>query len=294
MNNFQNLSDKELYLICKRYGAEALAARRKFTGLLPEVYAREMAEREKGRSWLKKRGFSCIYEFAAKLAGISRDQVNRVLNLGKRLENIPVLRDALVSGDVSANKLARVVSIATAENQQEILGKVEALSNRALEVFVKDFKNQNDLGEPKIGNLNVHVHFETELNFDLELDEDVQKELLEMQKKGIDVNQLLREFLRDRKEKLEQEKSEVAEKQMHERDDRAIIGMPANRYIPVEVRKIIIKEFGNKCSATGCDKPAENLHHENGFAIDQSHDPRFLKPLCKGHHELAHAGIGVT
>ena len=77
---------------------------------------------------------------------------------------------------------------------------------------------------------------------------------------------------------------------MRERDDRAIIGMPANRYIPVEVRRVVIEEFGKICSMPGCDKPAENLHHENGFAIDQCHDPRFLKPLCRGHHELAHAG----
>src|SRR4030043_1399160 len=121
MNNLKNLSDKDLYTICKKCGAAALEARRKFAGLLPEVYAREMAEREKGRSWLKKRGFLSIYEFAAKLAGMSRDQVDLVIRLEKRFEDKPVLRDALVGGNVSANKLARVVSIATSENQHDIL-----------------------------------------------------------------------------------------------------------------------------------------------------------------------------
>ena len=311
MNNLKNLSDKKLYLICKKWGAAALAARRKFAGLLPEVYSRETAEREKGRSWLKKRGFSCIYEFAAKLAGMSREQVDLVLSLEKRLEDKPILREALVSGEVSANKLARVVSIATAENQRDILKKVEGLSSRALEVFVKDFKNQNGFGEPKGGGAGVHVQiFETgkgveneqnilhvqtlemplESSFEssLELDDDVKNELLELKKKGFDVNQILRGFLSERKEKLEQEKSKVAEKQMRERDDRAIIGMPANRYVPVAVRRVVIKEFGSKCSAPGCERPAENLHHEKQFTIEQCHDPRFLKPLCRGHHELAH------
>jgi len=293
MNNFQNLSDKELYTICKKWGAAALDARRKFAGLLPEVSRREVVEREKGKSWLKKRGFSCVYEFAAKLAGMSRDQVDLVLRLEKRFVEKPVLRAVLVGGEVSANKLARVVSIVTSENQQDILGKVEALSSRALEVFVKDFKNQNrpkasTNGEAKIGAASLHVQT---FKLDLELDEDVKKELIEMKKKGTDVNQVLRVFLRERKEKLEQEKSEVAEKQMREREDRAIIGMPANRYIPVEVRRVVINEFGNRCCVPGCEKVAENLHHENGFAIDQSHNPRYLKPMCKGHHELAHAGI---
>jgi len=291
MDNFQNLSDKELYLICKKWGVVSLKARRKFAGFLPEVYAREQSEMEKGRSWLKKRGFFSVYEFAAKLAGMSRDQVDLVLRLEKRLVDKPVLREALVGGVVSANKLARVVSIATVENQQDILGKVERLSKRALEVFVNDFRNQNGLREAKTDNASLPGQtFESNLDLDLELDRDVKNELIEMQKKGINVNQILREFLRERKEKLEQEKSKIVEKQLQKRLDRGIIGMPANRYIPVEVRKIVISEFGNVCSVPGCKKPAENLHHENGFVIDQRHDPRFLKPLCKGHHELAHAG----
>ena len=289
MINFQNLSDKDLYLICKKWGAAALEARRKFAGFLPEVYARELAEREKGRSWFKKRGFSCIYEFAAKLAGMSRDQVDLVLRLEKRLEDKPVLREALVSGEVSANKLARVVSIATAENQRDLLEKAESLSKRALEVFVNDFKNKNGLWEIKNEQASLPGQtFESNLDLVLELDKDVKNELIEMQKKGININQILREFLRDRKKKMEREKSQVVENQMRERDNRAVIGMPANRYVPVEVRRIVIKEFGNKCSMPGCAKLAENLHHENGFAIDQCHDPRYLKPLCKGHHELAH------
>lgn len=40
MPNITAWTDQELYKICKKYGAEALEARRKFTGLLPEVYKR--------------------------------------------------------------------------------------------------------------------------------------------------------------------------------------------------------------------------------------------------------------
>ena len=122
------------------------------------------------------------------------------------------------------------------------------------------------------------------------LDADIAKELLEMMEKGIDVNELLRQILREKKEKHEREKAEVAEKQKQERDDRAFIGYPAKRYVPVEVRRVVLAEFGSRCSVSGCGKLSVNLHHEKGFAKDQCHDPRHLKPLCKGHHELAHAG----
>jgi hypothetical protein len=122
------------------------------------------------------------------------------------------------------------------------------------------------------------------------LDEDIAEELLEMKGKGIDIDEELRQFLRGRKEKLESKKLEVAQRQKQEREDRAIIGFPAKRYVPVEVLRVISAEFGDRCCVHGCGKPAENLHHEKGFAKDNCHDPRYLKPLCRGHHELAHTG----
>jgi hypothetical protein len=67
--------DQKIYELCKKYGADALEARRKFAGLLPEVFRRRIYE---------KKGFNSIFEFAAKLAGMSQDQVRLVLNLEKK------------------------------------------------------------------------------------------------------------------------------------------------------------------------------------------------------------------
>ena len=304
-------------MVCKKWGAAALVARRKFAGLLPEVHRRELSARAKGRSWLKKRGFTCVYDFAAKLAGMSRPQVDEVIRQDKRFEDKPILRAALVNGEVSMNKLARVVSIATVENQLEILGKVETLSKVALDIFVKDYKWENEKSdggsEPQIGQTSLYGQNENagsgltegilKTGFELDgqlqpnklpidLDEDIAKELLLMREKGINVDELLRTFLRERKEKHEREKAEVAKEQMRERDDRAVIGFPAKRHVPVRVLRVIRAEFGDRCSSPGCGRAAENMHHEKGFANEQCHDPRYLKPLCKGHHELVHTGTG--
>ena len=100
-------TDQELYKLCCKYGAAALEARRKFAGLLPEILRRRLYE---------KKGFGSIYEFAAKLAGMSREQVQRVLQLERKFEDKPVLKELLVNGEESVNKLARVASIATPEN----------------------------------------------------------------------------------------------------------------------------------------------------------------------------------
>lgn len=203
------------------------------------------------------------------------------------------------------NKLVRIVPVVTAGNERQLFEKAEILSSRALEVFVREVKNgnQNAVSGPgfggavsgaKTGNANgldtpnvrgetVHVH-------SLKLDDDIEAELADLQAKGIDVNAILRNFLRERRQKIEKQKTEIATRQRQESEDRTVIGRPVARYVPVKVRRILYDQYGSRCAITGCAGKAVNLHHEKGFAQDKCHDPRFIKPLCRVHHELAHAG----
>lgn len=256
------MSDEKLFQLCQRYGAAALEARRKFAGLLPEVYRRRLYER---------RGFSSIFEFAKKLAGMSEEQVRRVLNLEKKFEDKPTLKRALVFGEVSVNKLARVASIATPENEEELAEKTKVLSNRALEVLVRDEKS-------------VHVHTNPQqslpdVNLLSHLSPELQKNLIERLKKGINISALLTELLQKHDLELAQEKEKLATETK-----------PTNsRYIKVAVRKHLQKEHGTKCSIRTCTKPSDHVHHTQRFALSRTHDPRYLAPLCRGHHEIAHA-----
>jgi len=181
----RNLTDQELFELCQTYGENALKWRRRFTGLLPEVNRRKLYE---------KKGFASIFEFAKKLCGLSEEQVRRVLNLEAKFKDKPALHQALTSGEVSINKLARIASVATSENEEFWIEKSKQLPNRALETLVNDvkFESQDDLFKPKSESKFVHVHR-------LQLDDGVEKELLELQQKGIDVNRELREFLEERK-----------------------------------------------------------------------------------------------
>ncbi len=133
MNNFQKMSDKELYAQCKKWGLQALEAKHKFEGLLPEVNRRRLYER---------RGFETIYDFARIIGGLSRDQVNRVFSVCRKLEDKPVLQKMLIEGRVSVNKLCRITTIATKENQHQIAGEVTTLSQKALEIKVREIKQQ--------------------------------------------------------------------------------------------------------------------------------------------------------
>ena len=115
----------------------------------------------------------------------------------------------------------------------------------------------------------------TELN----LSSEIKQKLLELQHKGIDINQLLAEFLKKREQAIEDEKFRIAQS----------CRSTKNRYIPAKVREILRKEYGMKCSIRTCVKRSEQIHHTQRFALSRNHDPNFLAPLCKEHHEIASA-----
>jgi hypothetical protein len=318
MTNFKMYSDEELFRRCKISGKEALQARQIFGGLLPEVYKRRLYE---------KKGFDSIYEFAAKLAGLSHDQVDTFIRLERKYEDMPVLHSALLEAKISVNKLVRIASIATTENQSELFEAAQKLSKTAIDVFVKDYKLSRadaragrvgfaglagaavcadfaSRADARAGRANDEIEkqnglFANEIDQKslpvqgLKLDEDVMSDLMEMQKKGIDVNAFLRKCLDQRHHEIKIEKEQLAREAEDMQLEKDIIGIPASRYIPAKIRKLITEEHGSQCSRTvegiACNRPADHIHHENRFSEAQIHDPRFLKPLCKGHHELEHA-----
>ncbi len=259
------MSDEKLYNLCQRYGKATLFWRRRFLGLLPEVQRRRLYE---------KKGFGSIFDFAARLAGVSEEQVRVVLRLEKRFEDKPTLKELLVKGKASVHKLARVVSIATVENEEELAGKVQVLSRVPLETFVRDFKIQNGLNKPLFDLKSLHVQ-----TLEFELSTDVIEELNRLNRDGHEVNVLLSKLLSQRRERIQQQKEELTKE----------LKQTNSRYRPVKVQRLLKEEYGEKCSIPHCAKLAEEIHHTQRFSLSRTHDPRYLAPLCKAHHQLAHA-----
>lgn len=249
------MTDEKLYQLCKQYGAQARIWRQKFIGLLPEVNRRRLYE---------TKGYGSIFEFAAKLAGLSQDQVRLALNLEKRFEDKPALKSLLVEGEVSLNKLARVVSVATVDNESDLAEKVKLLSQPALETLVRDERNLGKSLRPQT------------LNF--ELSQELIEQLNELNAQGKDVNELLLGLLKERKGKIEAKKEELSKNTQPTH----------SRYIPVAVRTIIEDEYGQKCSIKTCLKPATEIHHSQRFSLVGAHDPKYLAPFCAEHHKIAH------
>lgn len=128
------ISDNELFSLCQQYGNNAKMWKRKFEELLPEVMKREL---------YKKRRFITIYEFAAKISGLSYDSVDEVLRVYKQLEDKPILRSLVV--EFGWSKLRIVSGIATPETDASWAEKVRVLPKSSLETFVRDFRRQEGL-----------------------------------------------------------------------------------------------------------------------------------------------------
>ena len=271
--HLEKMSDKEIYKLCQKYGKQAKLWRQKFIGLLPEVNRRKIFE---------QKGFGSIFEFASKLAGLSHEQVRRALNIEKRFDKAGLedLRDVFVKGEVSMHKLARVVSVATIENEGVLIDAVKDLSQSAIETYVRDESVRThtfsfDLPQEKA-------------KLDFELSDEVLDRLNELNSKGMDVNTILMELLDKREKELSEEKEDVAEDIIVNEEEKRKAGHEVGRNIPAKVKKVLKKEHGNKCSIPHCKKDSTVIHHVVRFGSHRSHDPRLLAPLCHQHHEIAH------
>lgn len=256
------MTDTKLLELCEFYGKKVLEWRNKFIGLLPEVARRKL---------YLQRGCASIYEFGKKFAGLSEEQVSLALNIEKRFDHLPALKSLLVRGEVSLNKLSRVVSIATEENQEELAEKVQIFSLSALKTFVRDVKPSLVDHKPEINSLFAQG--------EVRLDDDIRSRLIELQEKGININELLRKALDEREGELIQAKEQVTR----------LLPEQSSRYIPTRVKNILKKEYGKKCAKSGCQKPSRDIHHTRRFGNIPSHDPNFMAPLCKEHHQIAHS-----
>jgi len=261
------MTDQELYKKAKFYGQNALLWRQKFLGLLPEV--------QKRRLYLAK-GFGSVFEFAFKLAGVSEEQVRRVLNLERKFMGTPVLKSLLESGEVSVNKLARVASIASPQNEVELAEAVQLLPKSAVETLVRDEKSLdvNSFGQPLFDEKSVPGHTQA-----LQISEAVKARLAELQEKAIDLSALLTELLDKREAEIAEEKASIRE----------TLEVAKSRHVSARIKRLVQKENGTKCSIPTCTRPAEQLHHTQTFALSHRHDPHYLAPLCKDHHTIAHA-----
>ena len=58
---------------------------------------------------------------------------------------------------------------------------------------------------------------------------------------------------------------------------------------PAKILHETKEKYQGCCAFPGCNKPADHHHHPKRYGLHKNHDR--IVPLCKNHHDLAHAGL---
>ncbi|MFA5829907.1 MAG: hypothetical protein WC843_05460 [Candidatus Gracilibacteria bacterium] len=130
-DEINKLSNKELLKLCQNCGSNIRKLQRQFA-----VYLIEVNKRCVCRDW----GFHSIGEFAAKLAGMGSEIVNRILNVAQKLEDKPKLMALML--ECGWAKLEIVANIVEPETQDFWVEKVKTMSLAVLQKFVQEIRNQ--------------------------------------------------------------------------------------------------------------------------------------------------------
>lgn len=229
--------------------------------LLPEI--------ARLRVWEEK-GFSCLYEYAAKIAGLSRGQVDEALWIMRKASGKPALIEVARAKGVGA--IRPVVSLATEESAEFWADKAEKMPRRVLEFYVREHKKSETASEPGVDFIHVNKNDEEIL---MKLKPEVAAKLRELSRG--DWNGLMEELLEARERELMRQKPEPVKTNV--------------RTIPVAIRRFVEKRARGGCEFEGCGRDFEIFHHVDRFYLSKEHDPDRIFALCMVHHDLMHQSL---
>lgn len=245
-----NMNIEELHNNFVEYGRNAKAWIERCKLLLPEINRKQV---------YKLKGFASIYEYAAKLAGLNKNQVREALRIYRNIENKPALLELAKKRGLSSVRPVAVIS--TLEDQGFWAEKVMSMSRSDLETYVRDYRKSGSRRDFKVVTMVLPCDI---------------AEKLEKLANG-DFPELMRKLIRDYERSLEQEKPSPQKTE--------------SRHIPKAISHFVRLRANGKCEFPGCFNGISELHHVNRFASEKIHDPDMIRALCRRHHHLAHLGL---
>ncbi|MDP4008205.1 MAG: HNH endonuclease signature motif containing protein, partial [Candidatus Peregrinibacteria bacterium] len=246
---------------------------------LPKIQEQEV--------WRAK-GFTNIYEYARVFAGMSTYAVDDALWIMKKLDNRPILQK--IAKQKGINSVRPVLTIVTEESESFWANKAKTMSKNTLETYVKEYKSelQNIPLESAVESLDVNGE-ESCTSTGQSPENRISKSIY--MKLNIKTIERLKKIKGEKEwDELLNNMLNVIENQASEQPKPAPVNT-GKRYIPAKIKKYVVAKTSGLCAYPGCSKPYEILHHTERFALDPTHNPDTLVPLCKSHERLAHAGL---
>jgi len=298
----------------KQYGANAREWMRKCVLLLPDI--------ERYRIWEQKR-LGSIYEYAAKLAGMSHDTVNDGLRILKKTDDMPEIRRVIEMKGIGAVK--PIENLLTKENAAFWAEKALAMSKHTLEVYVRELRKSELMergGKLRHGEMSgsgvlengsastcgTHLLDDGTLTCLGNLSEELfgrpgalenigneQQEAILIKKiVGMELEPEVIEQLE--KLKGQGDWNELMKQFLQMRTEHLERQKPEavkteSRHIPAKIQRYVFERTNGACAYPGCTKPMKIKHHTQRFGLEKIHDSDRLFGLCKGHERIAHLGL---
>lgn len=245
-------TDLKIHQQFSEYGRNAKEWMRRCVLLLPEIECRQI--------WKKKKFFS-IYEYAAKIAGMTRNTVDDALRILHKIEDKPALLKIVEQKGI--NSVRPVASIATTETQTFWAEKAKVMSRHTLETYVQNYRSESRTGPES-----------QSVNLTITLDQKTATQLQKLKGNGT-WEQLMQKLL--------------AGNDLH--IEKPVPVEHATRSIPAKIKKFVTERTNHHCAYPTCTKPSTSLHHTQRFKLHHTHDPDHIVPLCTPHERLAHLGL---
>ena len=248
--------ENEIHKQFTEYGRNAKEWLRKCQMLLPLVAKYEI--------WRHK-GFGSIYEYAAKLAGMSRPSVDETLWVMRKIEDKPALLSVVALKGIQSVK--PVANVATLETQDYWAQNAMKMPQKVLRTFVREVR-PNSWVAPKTqpDELDVTLHLKPDL-----------ARRLEQLKKHERFEEQFEELVADLEKRLEEVQPEAVK--------------TMSRHMPTAISRFVYARTNGYCAFPRCLKQATSLHHTQRWALEKIHDPSRLHAVCTEHERLAHHGL---
>jgi len=252
-------SDRIVHRQFSDYGRNAKEWLRKCALLLPEINRRQI--------W-KKRGCGSIYEYAAKVAGMSKHSVDEALWVVRKIETQPELVKLFERKGLRA--VRPFVSLLTPETVSFWAEKGTILPTRSLETYSKNYREELTRARKS------EPEKPAKEKITLDLSPELARKFQQLAKRA-DFESIVNRIIQ------EVEKHDAAEKPQ-------AISTPS-RHIPAEMDRYVRARTNDLCAFPGCTKHGTSLHHTQRWALENVHDPDRLHLLCTAHERIAHNGL---
>ncbi|MBI4235275.1 hypothetical protein HY604_03165, partial [Candidatus Peregrinibacteria bacterium] len=275
--------------------------------LLPEIF----------KSGIYREYSATIVEYAGRFGGLSKGVVLKRLRLEKRLEDKPILREAILTEGV--HKVALLAGVVTKENEQALVDKLRGMSKPGVEQMAKEIRAKRaamgGCGEDarqmsfvggvvggdgaangeiaKCKAVPVKIKFELDEKMTLKFlqlkrkmgknlqNQEVMEKILEVAMAGVGCNHSENKGRETRQSRVSVPGDTFQNKKSQKKAEKTV-----SRTVSAARKREALSETGGKCAYPNCNLPADVLHHPERFAISRSH--KSLRPLCKSHHEFMH------